>query len=61
MEREPDPIPQENPAQPLRGPRWAHEVIRRSSRHERAERSGEPETALDDQPRRADSDEPADE
>jgi hypothetical protein len=49
---EPDPVPESDPEQPLRGARWAHEVIERRSVHDRAERSGEPESAIraDDPP-----------
>jgi hypothetical protein len=42
-----EPVPEEEPVRPVRGPRWAHRMIGSRRRHERAERSGEPEAAID--------------
>jgi len=45
---EPDPVPDDRPDQPVRGARWAHERVVGKSTHDRASRSGEPETAMRD-------------
>jgi hypothetical protein len=45
---EPDPVPDDRPDQPVRGARWAHERVAGRSAHDRASRSGEPETAMRD-------------
>jgi hypothetical protein len=43
---EPDPVPDDQPEQPVRGARWAHERVAGRSAHDRASRSGEPEAVM---------------
>jgi hypothetical protein len=42
----PDPLPDADPDQPVRGARWAHETVAGRSRHDKAARSGLPESAV---------------